>query len=192
MALFRATRHAFARMHIVVPDTNVLVHVFGEWYGELRPYETKRAAPYTGAFARALSAGAEVILLDVVLAEFFKVLESKASKQWHTVGAGRAFDLGDDFRNLKQFRAKGPHPRLLGTLLETVKKVLRHGRLDRVDLTQDSLPDLWSSIGSERIDFNDVLIARYCLQRRCLLLTADGDLTRFQDRVDIVHEARMA
>lgn len=186
MPVIPVSEHNFSRSDRVVIDTNILVTVFAEGY-EILPEDTAKWAPYTRAFEQILARKSEILLLDVILGELYKVWESKASKQWHKVGGGRGRDQGNDMANLKQFRATGPHSRFVKDFRDAVSTMLRHGSFDRVGLAATSVTDLIAELDRVRIDFNDVLIAGYCRNADCLLLTHDGDLKCFAEVADIVH-----
>lgn len=188
MPLTSISSYRFARSDTVVLDTNVLIYVFASHY-VIDPVHTGRGAPYTQAYKELLVKGSGIVMLDIVVSEFFKVLESMASKHWHQVGGGRNMRLGSDWEELKQFRRGGPHQTLMKDFGQAMKDVLKHGEYARVDLASGSLGPIQNDLAEKRIDFNDVLIARHCEAGERILLTSDGDLAQFQDRVEIVHGA---
>ena len=188
MSVRTVRSYRFSRSDEVVLDTNVLVFVFAASYN-IEPDHTRRGSPYTKAYNELLVRRAQIILLDVVLAEFFGVMEAMASRHWYKVGGGRNLIPVEEWQERKQSRRKGPYPTLLKEFRQATADILKHARFEKVALDETSIGQVLADVEAKRIGINDVLIARHCETSGRVLLTSDADMLQFQDRIDIVHGA---
>lgn len=167
----------FFRGDKVVLDTNILVFLHAGEY-QMSGQTPSHAAPYTEAFRKLLIAEAEVILLDVVVGEFFKVLESKASAYWCRRNLGSA----DGKQDLKEFRKRGPHTKLVTDFQNAINGLMkRGGSFQRTNITGPGLANLGDQLKASRADFNDLLIARHAIEKQAMLLSSDKDMTAFSE-----------
>lgn len=182
MAVSRIASHNFHSGDSIVLDTNVLVLVHANDYGD--PLD-KRVAAYSGALEKALKKQAELVLLDVVLSEFIHAVEHAAIRDWIHRQQGTSGSFREDVKRFRQ------DPKLHDEAMEYVRIsveqiVSAYSFKSAPKLEPATAESFRQLMHSSKAGLNDVLIAEYCRARGADLLTNDGDMLAFEKAITII------
>jgi len=176
------TSYNFNRTDRVVVDTNVLILVHANSYGDPKGW---RVTTYSSSLNKIYSVKAEAILLDVVLSEFINGVERAAATDW----AHRQQKNGLMQREiLKQFRQDTQlYKRAIEDIRIAVDQVARACTFDRVlPLDPNTAPAAIDEMRRARADLNDVRIAHYCKAKGVDLITDDRDMATFGSSINVI------
>lgn len=180
VALYRLSEYNFNRTDRVVLDTNVLLLIhYGIGVGPQDP----RLPAYSGVVSKVIQRQSETVVLDVTLSEFINAAERISGKDWAYRQGLRSFGTEE----LKRFRASGsPYRTTIKDIEQGVDQILKSYKLDRAGYHPNDSLAILAEMSTKKVDFNDVLIARYCQVADACIITDDGDFQVYAQHVDII------
>lgn len=171
----------FYRTDRVVIDTNVLILVHANTYGNPKGWRVKT---FSAAINQIHSVKPDAILLDLVLSEFIHGVERAAASDW---AHRQQKDNLPQWQILKEFRKTELYSRAIQDIRPAVSQIESLYRFDRVaPLDPSNSSTTIDQMENSKADLNDVRIANYCVANDADLLTDDRDMAAFGGDIRII------